>query len=144
MKGRREQQILGVYLNKATMPLSLRLHSFICVSLPKFIDTDLTLLRHFLKRAIQDMCCSCKWGLFWQDPRTWGSERGGERIPGPTFQGLVVVFPVENAVKKKKEFCANRASGHQRNCDFPFRFCFHVRGMVWIIVPSVICPFHGC
>lgn len=102
-----------------------------------------TLLRHFLKRAIQDMCCSCKWGLFWQDPRTWGS--GGKCIPGPTFQGLVVVFPVENeAVKKKKEFCANRASGHQFNCHFPFRFFFHVSGMVWIIVQSVICPFHGC
>lgn len=35
-----ERWILSVYLNKAVMPLSLRLHSFISVFL-KFIDTDL-------------------------------------------------------------------------------------------------------
>lgn len=105
-----------------------------------------TLLRHFLKRAIQNMCCCCKWGLFWQDSKTWGS--WGKRIPGLTFQGLVVVLRIFPVGKKKqwkeKDFCANRASGHQCNCHFPFRFFFHVSGMVWITVQSVICPFHGC
>ncbi len=43
--------------------------------------------------------------------------------------------------EKEKEFCANRASGHQRNCHFPFRFFLHVRGMVWITVRYGICPF---
>lgn len=77
--------------------------------------------------------------------KIWGpGDRGGKRIPGPTFQGLVVVFPVEERSEKEKDFCANRASGHQCNCHFPFRFFFDVSGMVWITVQSVICPFHGC
>lgn len=69
---------------------------------------------------------------------------GGKCIPGPTFQGLVVVFPVVNEAEKKKRSSVLTGPGHQCNCCFPFRFLFHVSGMVWIIFQSVICPFHGC
>lgn len=53
---------------------SIHLSGFHCWSL--LIQTC-ALLRHFLKRPIQDMCCGCKCGLFWQDLRTRGKGRGG-------------------------------------------------------------------
>lgn len=153
----RLQQIVGSvaeqkpqYSDEAAT-LSSGLSHYELIHLSAFTSTRLliqtsALLRHFLKRAIQDMCCSCKWSLFWQDPRTWGTGWWwwwwGGLIPGPTFQSLVVVFPGVKLSQKQTAFCSNGAPGHPNNCHFPFRFFFHKSGMVWIIVQSFICPAH--
>lgn len=121
------------------MSLSLRLRPFIRLSL--LIQTC-ALLRHFLKRAIQDMCCGCKCGLFWQDLRM----RGGGCIWGPAFQGLAVAFPEEKeAVRQKRDCYADRTDADQRNWHICLvDFSFYVTGMVWLTIQSMPCSFHGC
>lgn len=86
-------------------------------------------LGYFLKRAIQDVCRSCTWGLILAK-----SEGMGGAGWGPTFQGFVVVFfPPE---KKKRSLVLTGPQDISVNAVSPSRFFFHVSGVLWIIVRS--------
>lgn len=75
----------------------------------------------------------------------WGHREGEGSIWGPAFQGLVAAFPVENeAVRQKRDFCANRASISIIDMISLVDFSFHVTGMVWITIQFASRPFHAC